>query len=1018
MGYKVAMISSTARDLPMHRKQVAEACHRMGVFAEKMMEHLTAENANAVEVSLRLVDEADVYIGIFAHRYGFIPDYNNSNEISITEMEYNRASARGIPRLIFFMDESHESEKSDVDTGPKAKKLKHLKERIRKELVVAFFSNPDDLRAHVIQALAQLKDKWKGEVIEGSYQTQYIHPMTIPPEPYIAHPYVLSQMTGLIGRKHEIEQLNNWIRGKGHLADVQIFNIIAIGGMGKSALAWEWFCNIVPLVWPEITGRFWWSFYENDAYFENFIIRALAYVSHSTPDKVQKTAAPERETALLQILDREQHLFVLDGLERTLIAYARMDAVHLTDDDYEGLSNNYSDEPRSQNFEEKDTFADTPRLRKTTDLRVGQFLKKLVKVRASRILITSRLYPFDLQMLTGDPLPGCTAMSLNGLSDDDALALWRHFGCTGAREELLHLFQSFEKHPLLLQSLAGEIARWRPAPGDFTQWRYSNPDFDPFSLPLKQVKSHILYHATNGLSEAEDTTLCTIAAFRMPVQYDTLCDLLIEKQRTFWQRLFSKRLIGSCKNEVELDEVMQNLEDRGLVGWDRRANRYDLHPIVRGTVWNYLSDKDERAILFALKNYFEGKPKKLNWWDVEDLEDLEPSIELFYTLVRLGRQVPAFMVFMQYLDDAILYKIGNYRIAVEMLEEIWRNPMDHILETKTFRARLIKVDRIMFNAMALSYKYSGEPQKAVDIYEYHLPIEKANSKAISVYESLFGAQANFADTLIFIGKLRYASETLNEILSHPQFKKDSFEYLIVQCFSGVTSSLQGNYAISEDLFLQILTLCEKENEQTIQGIISACFSGHALRKKAISDAIFYANEAWNLAQIGANARHLSAAACLQGQAALASQDYGIAEERLHYAHAQALAINFAEGIIPALIALAELARQKGDFQVARDLLNDVWDYVERGPYPLFHADACNVLCQIERDARNYKAAIAAAEQAYQLAWCDGPPWAYDYGLEQARKHLKELGSPEPEMGGECSNKCVKVKRLKKRNFDL
>lgn len=102
-----AMISSTARDLPLHRKQVEEACHRMGVFAEKMMENLTAEDANAVEVSLRLVDEADVYIGIFAYRYGFVPDYDNPDGISIAEMEYNRAVELGIPRLIFFMHEDH-----------------------------------------------------------------------------------------------------------------------------------------------------------------------------------------------------------------------------------------------------------------------------------------------------------------------------------------------------------------------------------------------------------------------------------------------------------------------------------------------------------------------------------------------------------------------------------------------------------------------------------------------------------------------------------------------------------------------------------------------------------------------------------------------------------------------------------------------------------------------------------------------------------------------------------------------
>jgi len=75
----------------------------------------------------------------------------------------------------------------------------------------------------------------------------------------------------------------------------------------------------------------------------------------------------------------------------------------------------------------------------------------------------------------------------------------------------------------------------------------------------------------------------------------------------------------------------------------------------------------------------------------------------------------------------------------------------------------------------------------------------------------------------------------------------------------------------------------------------------------------------------------------------------------------------------------------------------VWEYAERWPYPLFHADVLNVLAQIGRDVCNTSAAIEAATKAYQLAWCDGPPYAYYWGLIEAQKHLEELGAPLPEM---------------------
>src|SRR5438105_3278467 len=65
------MISSTARDLPDHRKQVIAACERMGFFPLPM-ENLPAAPGDAVRVSLDLVDQADLYVGIFAHRYGYV----------------------------------------------------------------------------------------------------------------------------------------------------------------------------------------------------------------------------------------------------------------------------------------------------------------------------------------------------------------------------------------------------------------------------------------------------------------------------------------------------------------------------------------------------------------------------------------------------------------------------------------------------------------------------------------------------------------------------------------------------------------------------------------------------------------------------------------------------------------------------------------------------------------------------------------------------------------------------------
>ena len=92
--------------------------------------------------------------------------------------------------------------------------------------------------------------------------------------------------------------------------------------MGKSALTWKWFNEIAPQEMRPLAGRMWWSFYESDATFENFVIRALAYVTGRAREDVEKNTKPgEREEQLLAALDRAPFLLVLDGLERILIAY-------------------------------------------------------------------------------------------------------------------------------------------------------------------------------------------------------------------------------------------------------------------------------------------------------------------------------------------------------------------------------------------------------------------------------------------------------------------------------------------------------------------------------------------------------------------------------------------------------------------------------------------------------------------------------------------------------------------------
>ena len=149
----VVMISSTVRDLHEHRQAVIDACLRQGMLP-KMMEHLAAADDGGLAESMRLVDEADIYLAILGHRYGHIPKGKTK---SITHYEYERATQRGIPRLIFIMHEKHPVKARDVERGEGGAKLDQFKSKLLNDHTANFFKSPDDLRVLVVNTLAGFK---------------------------------------------------------------------------------------------------------------------------------------------------------------------------------------------------------------------------------------------------------------------------------------------------------------------------------------------------------------------------------------------------------------------------------------------------------------------------------------------------------------------------------------------------------------------------------------------------------------------------------------------------------------------------------------------------------------------------------------------------------------------------------------------------------------------------------------------------------------------------------------------
>jgi hypothetical protein len=143
-------ISSTFRDLREYRQKVRDALSELG-YSGVAMESYVAESKRPVEKCLADVAACDIYIGVFAWRYGWIPDEHNPERLSITNLEYNEAVQDGKNCFIFFLDQTVAWPLSFVDAD--RTRITTLRNTASERHGGIPFTTPDDLKARVATAL-------------------------------------------------------------------------------------------------------------------------------------------------------------------------------------------------------------------------------------------------------------------------------------------------------------------------------------------------------------------------------------------------------------------------------------------------------------------------------------------------------------------------------------------------------------------------------------------------------------------------------------------------------------------------------------------------------------------------------------------------------------------------------------------------------------------------------------------------------------------------------------------------
>lgn len=762
---------------------------------------------------------------------------------------------------------------------------------------------------------------------------------------FLAHPYGMPP--NFTGRESERKMLTEWLKSD---SNHPMLILRALGGFGKSALTWYWLTHDVPA--RQFIKVVFWSFYEGDASFDNFVKETLQYLGVLNAGQL----SPYEQThLLLNHLRNPGILLVLDGFERVLRAYGSMGAAYQGDE--------------VQNDDSQDASRDCIHMLADGLLRsIGAYGGML----QGKILMTTRLTPRAVEKY-GQLLQGVREVELNAMNKKDAVEFFHAQGIRGTHTEIEAACAPYGYHPLSLRILSGYIVNDRSLPGDIAAANHLEITKD-----IIQNKHHILEVGFKSLSSPQKKLLGRIACFRTAMDYEAL-----------------KTLHGDGKGSLSFDTSLKILESRGFLHWDRKTNKYDLHPIVRRFAYNQLTAADRTGAHERLVNYFEAIPQPEK---VTSLEDLAPVIELYHHMVRAGNLDEALSLCQERISEPAYYQFGAYQLCIELMRALFLDD-----EEKPPRLKDESAQAWTLNGLANAYSLSGQPRRAVPLFEMTNDIYENKSKNKQFLATGLGNLACMAQ--IYIGALSAAERNLRRRIDLSREIAHEFSEAIGHQELGRVLSYRGVWQEAEQELEKAQNGFDTHGQNSYVSVVRSYRSMHFLliartnpesKIANLKSAIQFASRALELANEIAQKhypfpRDYVRAHWLLGAAYRVNNDLTLAEENLSKALSLCRQINMVDTEADILLDLARLRYAQGDYKDAQEKASEALMITERSGYVLQGADVNLFLAQYALEQEKDKAkAKQYAEEAKKLATCDGPPYYYKVAYEEAERFLEKL----------------------------
>jgi tetratricopeptide (TPR) repeat protein len=834
-------VSSTYLDLKKYRVEVRKAIEENGnEFVG--METFQSHTHEPSEFCPERVEECDAFVLLVAYRYGSIPE---GEKISITHLEYEHALRNKIPVRVYLTDDEHPWQPKFIDKNRES--IDRFRTLLLKKHTCSFFTTP-----------TSLYEKLKSDIEK------------FPVRPYIAHPYALQE--NFTGREQERKMLTDWLTGDSH----PMLSVIAIGGMGKTALAWYWLIKDISGSDEQPRKIVWWSFYDRESGFGRFLKKAIEYLSDDAVDWDSLESTRDQMEFLYKILCDNRFLLVLDGAERILRTYYNLGSPYQGDEVKE---------------DERGDF------RSCIEPNCGMFLQWLASgYPRTKTLLTSRLYPKEL-----DDLEGCVKKDLTHLDKEDAVEFFKRQGAKGTRAEIEIACERVGYHPLSLRLLSGMIVHDPKNPGDIQEWMKYN------LIPeLRGKEGHnILELAYDSLDKKKQRFISRFSAFRNPMDYDAFL------------------IFNEFGSEEEFNEALLELEERGLLLRDEKHNKFDLHPIVRRYCYDRLKNKE--SIHLVLTDYFNYLPIPEK---IESLDDLAPVIELYHHTVRAGRYDEALGLFYVRLHQKLFYRFGAYQTIIELLRTLFPDGEDNLPRLKKEGAQAFTLV-----LLANSYSFSGLSRRAVPLIESQITIREKQSDKKNLATGL-GSLAVVQNS---IGEINAAESNLQQVIAVGHEINDDFEEAVGQREHGLLLAFRGKFEESEKELAKALESFTKLDKVQSQCLLWICHSFRSLFMSNAEEALKSAIKARELADVYKNERDIILAEYLLGAACLMKRNLVEAEKHLTEALARGRKTNLVDLEPDILLEFAKLRFKQNHKEETLKFAEEALQIADRCEYRLMLA---------------------------------------------------------------------------------